>query len=502
MSQIPCCISHPVQPIPGNVFVIGACNPHRGNSLALSETWVRGSYQVEELHPTLYFLKWDYGCLTSEQVKEYVRVKLAMMDNIMPNLEACNLSELIAESQELIQSYAHHHYMQCGNDGEMADKCSKSCVSQRDIQRVFTFYAWITEVYKKLKPHGHKVEEEEYRRRALLVALGIVYYLRLPTDVRERYMNEVDSMEISNEIRFATAFETELNWYIDSVELPDGIAKTQALKENLFAIIACACTSTPLIVVGTPGSSKTLSFHIAANNLSGAESPREPFRNTTVFPSLDPYFYQCSRNTRAHEINTVFSKAIKRQKSHKEFALPINCVVFMDEAGLPPESQQPLKALHHHLDQPEVSFVAISNTLLDAAKTNRAVSLVRPETTLEELKLLASGCLKASPVHASVFPYKIEKFLMLCRVYQTLMKDKERQHFFGLRDFIHLFHYIRHHCHKGLPMSDLLLRGLERNFSGTEDFPDVCRNFLMALLNEVLTCLYLLAEVLMACQNY
>ena len=65
----------------------------------------------------------------------------------------------------------------------------------------------------------------------------------------------------------------------------------------------------------------------------------------------------------------------------------------MDEAGLPEESHESLKViyknipwvkdyftkvLHYHLDQQEVAFVGITNHVLDAAKTNRAVSLFRP----------------------------------------------------------------------------------------------------------------------------
>ena len=36
------------------------------------------------------------------------------------------------------------------------------------------------------------------------------------------------------------------------------------------------------------------------------------------------------------------------------------------------------QVLHYHLDQQEVAFVGITNHILDAAKTNRAVSLFRP----------------------------------------------------------------------------------------------------------------------------
>ena len=65
----------------------------------------------------------------------------------------------------------------------------------------------------------------------------------------------------------------------------------------------------------------------------------------------------------------------------------------MDEAGLPEERHESLKVLHYHLDRKEVSFVAITNHALDAAKTNRAISLYRPETSTEDLKILAKDLL-------------------------------------------------------------------------------------------------------------
>ena len=64
----------------------------------------------------------------------------------------------------------------------------------------------------------------------------------------------------------------QLDYYTDKLSLPAGIAKTEALKENLFATIICTVTKTPLIMVGEPGSSKTLSFNLAMSNLKGPES--------------------------------------------------------------------------------------------------------------------------------------------------------------------------------------------------------------------------------------
>ena len=85
------------------------------------------------------------------------------------------------------------------------------------------------------------------------MALGIVYYMRLNTKFREAYKDLMDKQNIVlNEVTFSQAFNDELNWYIDQVELPQGIAKTQALKENIFATIICTVTRIPLIIVGAP----------------------------------------------------------------------------------------------------------------------------------------------------------------------------------------------------------------------------------------------------------
>lgn len=85
----PNCLLFFPQPIPENVFIVAACNPHRGNSLAshTGETWVRGNYNVRPLHPTLKFLKWDYGSLDENQERDYIKAKLKMINEKMPNSE-------------------------------------------------------------------------------------------------------------------------------------------------------------------------------------------------------------------------------------------------------------------------------------------------------------------------------------------------------------------------------------------------------------------------------
>ena len=350
---------------------------------------------------------------------------------------------------------------------------------------MFIIYQWLLKLYECYHQHG---VHENYPRRAVLVALGIVYYLRLNNEYREKYKEALDKMWGLGDVKFTQAFQEELDWLTSNMVFPPGVVKTQALKENLFAIVICTVTHTPLILVGAPGSSKTLSFNLAIANLKGLESRSLLFRDVTLFPSLDPHYYQCSRRTTSNEINTVFQRAIKRQRILAQYSLPIYCVVFMDEAGLPEESHESLKVLHYHLDKQEVSFVAISNHVLDASKTNRAVSLFRPAVSPEDLKKLAKDFLDSTEFNSPHVP-KIQKDLdtivKFCQAYKQMMANIEFAKFFGLRDFIHFLRYLQRRL-TWILTPQLVMEALERNFNGVywdsgvagESFSWLCEVFL------------------------
>ena len=463
---------------------MGACNPHRGNSLAAhgsQETWIRGTYYVRQLHPTIRCLMWDYGALGEQQERDYIlaKMKLSNQDDTA-NADLANLTELIVLSQNLMRKYALEQLKDIGLSDAKASEYSRSCVSQRDIQRVFTFYKWLYKMYMKYQPFGTLCD---YNVRAVAVALGLVYYLRLNNAYRKKYSEILDHEMAPSQLSFTKTFKEELDWYINHIDLPTGIAKTRALKENLFATIVCTMTHTPLVIVGSPGSSKTLSFNLTLANLKGQESKVPQFRETEIFKALDPQIYQCSRRTTSKEITTVFSRAINRQRTHQTIPLPVYCVVFMDEAGLPEESHESLKVLHYFLDTQEVSFVAISNHVLDAAKTNRAVSLFRPEATREELTTLAKGCLCSTP---EMPPPELRKDMTIvanfCTPYLTLMSKPRFARFFGLRDFINFISYLRRK-RKDMLDPQLVMEALERNFNGVnnEDFEYICKLFLRAV---------------------
>eukprot|EP00727_Mastigamoeba_balamuthi_P001008 m51a1_g10904 hypothetical protein (3154) ;mRNA; f:41450-54937 len=76
------------------------------------------------------------------------------------------------------------------------------------------------------------------------------------------------------------------------------------------------------------------------------------------------------------EVDAVYESAEARQESYDASKIGgrQRCVVLVDEAGLPADERSALKALHYRLDHPRVASVVLTNRVLDAAKTNRALN--------------------------------------------------------------------------------------------------------------------------------
>lgn len=168
------------------------------------------------------------------------------------------------------------------------------------------------------------------------------------------------------------------------------------------------------------------------------------------------------------------------------------CFVFMDEAGLPEEERESLKVLHYyledHMSQPaQVGFVAITNHVLDAAKSNRCAILLRAEPGHDELMQIAWGCLEAPensdarrrletqavPGLQLTVPLCLER---LCISYQNLMSDTiSTEHglgwfntFFGLRDFMQFVKLLSRLSKDSILGLEHILHALERNMNGVD----------------------------------
>ena len=447
---------------------------------------------------------WDFGSLEESQERDYIQSKftlldgeLAKVDGQLTKLECETLIEKISLSQNLIRQFTKDYLIRANVTKGDATAASFSSVSQRDIQRVLKLYMWLKTSFKVLEKYGYSTVSEtrsvdnnwQLSVRALFVSLALVYYFRLNANYRKEYAELLDANPFrvtqvtesgceGTGMTFTKALKDELDWLMENIELPIGVADTQALRENLYAIIVCCMTRIPLIIIGPPGCSKTLSFKIALANLQGEVSPRQVFRHK-IMKSLDPHIYQCSKHSTTEDINTLFEKATSRQEQIDISKQSAVSVVFMDEAGLPEDNLQVLKVLHYHLDNPEVSFVALTNTILDAAKSNRAVCLFQVNTSDKDLQQLA-GALMGYPDVKDI-PETIEKQLRcITSIYSNEMLSETFSSMFGLRDLMHFFSYIRKNMSSDhLHISpELLLRSLQRNFLGAEDFNTLAGKFL------------------------
>ena len=157
----------------------------------------------------------------------------------------------------------------------------------------------------------------------------------------------------------------------------------------------------------------------------------------------------------------------------------------MDEAGLPEEEKESLKVLHYHLEshmstKAKVGFVAITNSVLDAAKSNRCVSLLRQDPSEKEMLQIAHGVLfkgkqVVNGVKFSGQSLSMDAFAQsFCAAYKAVVLIDDFRTFFGLRDFIYFLKSIKqrskHVAHIIEVTQEDVLRSLERNFNG------ICRH--------------------------
>jgi hypothetical protein len=270
------------------------------------------------------------------------------------------------------------------------------------------------------------------------MTLYLCYYLRLndKKDRRELAEKLNEFSQDNNFLKYPEVQVSELTRLM-YIEKSKGIALNRALKENLFTIFICITNKIPLIIIGKPGTSKSLSFQIVYNTMKGKYSENEFFKDKG---KLYRYYYQGSETSTAEGIEQVFDKAIKAQKNVKNNDI-IN-LVFFDEMGLAERSSNnPLKVIHYLLEKDQedsVPFLGISNWKLDASKINRTLNLSITDYDINDLKETANSIAEALNSELSI-KYK-EFFEGLTKTYNEYILSKRRdiqenRDFHGNRDF-------------------------------------------------------------------
>ena len=104
----------------------------------------------------------------------------------------------------------------------------------------------------------------------------------------EQIKNQDLKKEISNRPEekinnFSDFLRIEQDYLVDQIEIDKGIGKNNLLKENIFLLFLSVITNIPLIMIGKPGSGKSLSIQLINKSMKGIYSKNKFFKK---FPKI------------------------------------------------------------------------------------------------------------------------------------------------------------------------------------------------------------------------
>ncbi|XP_064628010.1 uncharacterized protein LOC135487838 [Lineus longissimus] len=475
LNEILC--SHTIKgtPLAPNLVFMAACNPYClrkkknifTSGLEDKNIFDARSPLVYRVHPLpegMIDYVWDFGFLPSTDEKKYIE---KMMTNTLQTVDLKMKTEVLCFAQKFLRE----------KEG------SRWCVSLRDVRRCQYLMNWFHKMYKTRRETNPNYEVDIIEIRSLLLAVSFCYLSRLG-DRKERNAFEQGLMEKVQYRDIKGLIHKEQLQILKCMDLQRGIAKNEALLENVFVMFVCIIAKLPLFVVGKPGSSKSLSMQILRNSLRGSHSADSYLK---TLPSLYIVSCQGSESLVSADISKVFDKALEYNEQNKKVStgtedelLP---VVLLDEVGLAECSpHNPLKVLHSLLEPgksefPDVAVVGISNWALDASKMNRAIHLSRPDLDKDGLYETGTTIGNDFAKQGQTLPDNFENVIksVAYAYFEYLVKQKDKsqskRNFHGLRDFYSLVKYLCRplcECEDKSKLMDpvRIVKGILRNFGG------------------------------------
>ena len=439
-----------------NIRLIGACNPYRRRVFSTEKCGLTREddkeddlvYKVEQLPQSLLYYVFSFGTLQDADEKKYIK---SIIQKLFDKQEE-NLYKLTTEAI----SKCHIFLRKIFKD--------PSIVSLREIARFRKCFEFFHDYFlKKSNKSNYSLDEETkklYKIKSIICSIYLCYYIRLineeirgkfdselqktilrivnvysdekkdeenKTNLFDKIKNKKLKQELSykNLEHFSDLLKIEEEFLLTQIELDVGIGKNESLKENLFLLFLSVVTKIPLIIIGKPGTGKSLSAQLIYNSMRGIYSKNEFFKK---YPNIIQIYFQGSESTEPEDITEVFKKAENlyenfKANKNKNDKIPIYMILF-DELGLAEKSpSNPLKVLHSKLEydgkNEGVCFIGISNYSLDAAKINRALSLSVPnlEDQLDQLKATSKSIVESISKEIAKDISKVFVFNILSRAY-------------------------------------------------------------------------------------
>ena len=464
-----------------NDIIICACNPYRKltdkiKKVALvynKDTNNKSNNLMYTVHPlphSLLNFVIDFGSLKDEDEEKYIKNTIqAILTKKDLNL---NLSQ---NDLEKYSKKITNEIIICHNF--IKEIYDKSSVSLREIRRFDIFFGFFVMKYFK------SYEETSRINNSINLALYLSYYIRLnDKEHRKQLCQKLKGYYHGDFQKIPERVIKEITAQMN-IEKNKGIALCRVLRENLFTSLICILTNVPLIIIGKPGTGKSLSFQIIFNTMKGQYSKGKFFKQ---FGKIFRYYYQGSEMSTSEGIKQVFDRALKETENNKNNNYI--CLVFFDEMGLAEHSSKnPLKIMHYLLEKDQenfVPFIGISNWILDASKNNRTVTLWIPDFDYKDLEEIALSISEVknpnvSEKYKSLFQILAKTYYNYIESIKTSIKNKD---FIGNRDFYSLIKDTTRRLeekkdqinkrNKNSILAEISIKSLERNFGGSKNLTE------------------------------
>jgi len=405
-----------------NIRLIGACNPYRRRRVheekcGLSKSGNNDDELVYFVHPlplSLLNYVFIFGSINDIDEKKYI---YSIIERIFKKDEKY-LHEITTEIISECHKFLRNNF-------------DYSIVSLREISRFLKCIEFFQN-YFTIKNNLEKINNNEKNNkiRSIICSIYICYYLKIidynkrncfENKLRPLLLNLINNningdkkgenlkeqikdgefkkeiLKMPDEIinNFSDFLRIEEEYLINKIDLDKGIGKNTLLKENVFLIFLSVVTKLPLIIIGKPGSSKSLSLQLINKSMKGIYSKNQFFRQ---FPKIIQTYFKGSQSTQTVDIENLYETAKNKLNYYIKNSIkdaPISMILF-DEIGLAERSiSNPLEVLNSKFDylgkEKGISFVGISNYSFDEAKLNKALILYIPDLDKREIELIKTS---------------------------------------------------------------------------------------------------------------
>ena len=217
-------------------------------------------YSVNILPHSLLNFVIDFGSLKKNDEEKYI---FNTIQSMLTELNKKIIFDINEKDFNMLQKLIVQSISICHDF--IRDLYDKSSVSLRELRRFGIFFEYFTNFLNDKTFLGLK--------SSLNITLYLCYYLRLNN---KAFRNDLSKkLNIIFEDFLKIPMEV-VNSLTRKMKIEKGIALNMALKENLFTCFTCIDNNVPLIIVGKPGTGKSLSVQILFDTLQG-EYSENPF---------------------------------------------------------------------------------------------------------------------------------------------------------------------------------------------------------------------------------